>query len=292
MSFVVFGLKASIFLSVLAIGLKSATRDATYLLRRPEALGRALLSMNGIMVLFAVLVVTTFDLNPSVRLALLALAVAPIPPLLPRKVLKAGGAHAYTIGLLVASALLSIVFIPLAIEIFQRISGVPLEMPATSVIPLVLLTVLLPLAIGIAVRTLKPELAERSARPVGEVATGLLLVSAVLLLAAAWRPMISLIGNGTLAAFIGFCLVGLFVGHLLGGPASENRTVLAMATAARHPGIAIAVVHVNFPGAKLAPAAVLLFLIVNAIVSGIYLAWRRRHPPSLQVAAHRRSRLA
>jgi BASS family bile acid:Na+ symporter len=118
------------------------------------------------------------------------------------------------------------------------------------------------------------------------------VASAVLLLAAAWQPMVSLIGNGTLAAFIGFCLVGLFAGHLLGGPASENRTVLATATAARHPGIAIAVVHANFPGAKLAPAAVLLFLIVNAIVSGIYLAWRKRHPPTLQVAAHGGSRIA
>jgi BASS family bile acid:Na+ symporter len=84
---------------------------------------------------------------------------------------------------------------------------------------------------------------------------------------------VSLIGNGTIVAIAAFVMVGLLTGHLLGGPAGEDRSVLALASAAHHPGIA----NVNFPEQKLAPAAVLLYLIVMVIVTSLYVMWRRRH---------------
>jgi BASS family bile acid:Na+ symporter len=52
--------------------------------------------------------------------------------------------------------------------------------------------------------------------------------------------------------------------------------VLALSTASRHPGVALAIAHANFPDEKLAPAAVLLYLIVSGIVSLPYLRWNRR----------------
>ena len=68
---------------------------------------------------------------------------------------------------------------------------------------------------------------------------------------------------------------GLAAGHLLGGPQSEDRTALALSTSSRHPAVALAMASANFPDQKLIPAAILLYLIVNAIVSLPYLAWRR-----------------
>jgi len=52
--------------------------------------------------------------------------------------------------------------------------------------------------------------------------------------------------------------------------------VLALCTASRHPGIAIAIAAANFPDQKRVPAAVLLYLIVNGILSGPYLKWTRQ----------------
>jgi BASS family bile acid:Na+ symporter len=92
----------------------------------------------------------------------------------------------------------------------------------------------------------------------------------------AWLAMVSLVGNGTIVAIVAFSLVGLVVGHLLGGPDSDDCAVLALATASRHPGVALAIASANFPGEKVVPAAVLLYLIVSAIVSIPYLTWRRR----------------
>jgi hypothetical protein len=75
-------------------------------------------------------------------------------------------------------------------------------------------------------------------------------------------------------------VVGLAAGHLLGGPDAEDRTVLALSTASRRPAIAMAIAHTNFPEQTLAMAAVLLYLIVDAIVALPYLNWtKRRHAP-------------
>ena len=48
--------------------------------------------------------------------------------------------------------------------------------------------------------------------------------------------MWTLIGNATVLAFAAFVIVSLAVGHLLGGPAPENRIAPAISTASRHPG--------------------------------------------------------
>jgi BASS family bile acid:Na+ symporter len=80
--------------------------------------------------------------------------------------------------------------------------------------------------------------------------------------------------------------LGLAVGHLFGGPNPEDRTVLALSTATRHPGVALAIAGANAPGGnKTVLAAVLLYLIVNAIVSIPYVNWRKHRQQTRLAAA-------
>jgi BASS family bile acid:Na+ symporter len=65
-------------------------------------------------------------------------------------------------------------------------------------------------------------------------------------------------------------------GHWLGGPDSDDRTALAIASSMRHPGVALAIARLNFPEEPLVPAAVILFLLINVIVTLPYGAWRRK----------------
>ncbi len=268
--------KSSLFLSVLALGMRATTRDATHHLRRPELLARTLWSMNGAMALLAVIMIAVFDLRPVVKLALAAIAVSPVPPVLPRKALKAGGQTDYTIGLLVAAALASIPFIPLSMEVLQALFHVPLRMSAASVAALTVTTILLPLAAGMALCRFVPGLSARVARPLGTFAFVLLLVSLLPILVVTRQSIAALVGNGTILAFAAFSVVGLAVGHMLGRPDGDNRVVLALSTATRHPAMAIAIAHSNFPEARQAPAAVVLFFLVNFPLSGLYLVWYRR----------------
>lgn len=266
-------LKASILLNVFTIGLRASPHDASYLFRRPAELIRALLAMNLLMPLFAFALVSLFDLNPAVRIALVALSVSPIPPLLPKKIAKAGGADSYGIGLLIAVGLLSIIFVPLAMEIIERVLKVPLQMSAASIASLIFMTVLLPIGLGIAVHSLVPALAERVAKPVSQIAIMVLLACVIAILVSAAPAIWTLAGNGTVMALAAFVLFGLAIGHVLGGPVPENRTALALSTASRHPGIALALAQANFPEQKLATAAVLLYLVVNAVIAIPYLSW-------------------
>ena len=274
-------LQASIVLNVIGLGLNASPQDATSLLRRPNRLLRSLCAMHVVMLACAVALAVNFDLHPAVKIALVALAVSPIPPLLPKKTLQVGGEASYTIGLLVAAALLAIMFVPVAVELLGRAFGTPRHMSPGVVARLVLLTVLVPLVVGIAVRSLAAAFAARIARPVSLVATVLLIASALPVLFTAWPTIVSLTGDGTIVALAAFVLVGLAVGHLLGGPDPEDRTVLALSTASRHPGVALAIAHATFPDQQLVLAAVLLYLLVSTIVSIPYLGWsRRRHAGS------------
>jgi BASS family bile acid:Na+ symporter len=274
---ILLALKASIFLNVFSLGFNASPQDATYLFRNPGRLARALSSMYVVMPLFAAALAFAFDLHPAVKIALVALAVSPIPPLLPKKEMRAGAESSFVIGLLVAAALLSIVFTPLAVNLLGKAFGTPARMPPAAIARLVLLTVIVPLGVGMLVRRAAPTFAERAAKPITLLATALLFASVIPILFTAWPAIEYLIGNGTVAAIAAFVLVGLAAGHLLGGPDPEDRTVQALSTASRHPGIALAIASANFPEQKLTPAAILLYLIVSAIVTIPYVAWRKRH---------------
>jgi bile acid:Na+ symporter, BASS family len=263
-------LKTSLFLSVFALGLKASFADATFLLRRPREIGRAFLAMNLLMPLVAFLLAITFDLNPAVKIALVTVSVSPVPPVFPKKALKIGCKENYAVGLLVAAGLLSVVLVPATMELFRLVTNVPLQMSVSSVAEMVFVTILLPLLLGIGVRRLAPLLAEPAA-PIISTAASLLLVLGLLpVLFSAAKTMLSLVGNGTLLSFSVFAIVGLLVGHFLGGPDPENRSVLALAAATRHPGIAVAIAHANFPDQKLAVPAVFLYTVVGAILAGLY----------------------
>src|SRR5258705_3153268 len=99
-------LKVSVVALVVAIGLKASLQDATYLLRRPGELLRAILAMNVLLPIVMIALAFFFDLTPAVRIALVALSVSPVPPILPNRAIKAGGEESYSIGLLVAAAVM------------------------------------------------------------------------------------------------------------------------------------------------------------------------------------------
>ena len=75
----------SVMLIVVALGLRYALSDAAYLLNRPSLLVRSLVAMNVIMPLLAIWLVSSFDFKTPVKVALVALAISPLPPFLPGK---------------------------------------------------------------------------------------------------------------------------------------------------------------------------------------------------------------
>jgi bile acid:Na+ symporter, BASS family len=269
-------IKSSIVLTVLGLGLNATWQDATSVFRQPGLLVRSVLSMNVTMPLVAAGFVVAFNLPPSVEIALVALAISPVPPILPKKEMKAGGHASYAVGLLVAIGLLAIVTVPITLSLFANAFDRTAHVAPLAIAKIVLASVLLPLAAGIALRQWAPALAERSARPVSLLGTILLFASAFPLVYASWPAVRALFGNGTVAIIAVMAAIGLVVGHVLGGPTAEDRTVLALSTTSRHPAIALAAAVAAGAETKPELAAILLYVIVALLVSIPYVAWRRR----------------
>jgi BASS family bile acid:Na+ symporter len=270
-------LKASIIAFVFGLGLKSKPEDILSLVRRPSLLARTLLSMNVVMPLFAVALVSTLTLRPGVAIALLALSLSPVPPLMPGKAARAGGDTSYAVGMFVIVSLVSIVWVPFAVQMLGSFFGRPLGVPPATMAKIVAILILGPLLLGMAVRKFAASFAKRIQPSVSIAADVALVVPAALILFSAWRAILGQIGDGTALILAAFVIVGLVVGHLLGGPVPEERTDLALATALRHPGVALTVAAVAFPNEHELKALVALYLIVNVLISLPYVRWRAKH---------------
>ncbi|MGH8172050.1 MAG: hypothetical protein ACREPX_02815 [Rhodanobacteraceae bacterium] len=279
---IMLAVNASMFLIVFSIGLHATLENATFLFRQPGLFFRSILAMNIIMFVLAAAVALLVDLPLPVQVALVALALSPVPPILPSKQLKVGGSE-YTIGLLVAASICSVVLVPLALELLQSTGIVErrLAMGAVSigidkVAPIVLMSIVIPLLAGILVNRFAPAFAARIARPISTVATILLVVAFIPVLYSATPMFWHLVYSGVLISLILFTVVGVIVGHVLGGPVPENRSVLALATSARHPGIALAIASINFADEKAVMAVVMYHLIIASIIVIPYVRWRSR----------------
>jgi BASS family bile acid:Na+ symporter len=269
-------LKVSIMLTLFGFGLRATREDLLYLLRRPRVLVRSLMAMFVVMPVFAILMTRLGSFNRAVVIALIALSISPVPPFLPRKVTKSGGHGPYSLGLTVTAASFSIVYVPLAVYVIGKYFNRPFAMGAGAVAKLIVLSVLAPLAAGIVFRKVAPGTAERIADPLGRIAGIVLLIGVLFVLAFSLPAAWPLIGNGTILAFIAFAIVGLAVGHFLGGPGSEQRVTLALSTASRHPALALAIAGVNAPDERRVIYAVLLYLVVSALITIPYVAWQRK----------------
>jgi len=269
-------LTASILLLVFALGLRATAEDATYVLRRPALILRGFLAMGVIVPAVAATLAALFHLARPVEIAMVAMAVSPVPPILPGKQLKLGGRSHYVFGLLVAAALLAVIYVPLAIEVLGWLFRREAHVGAGVVARVVGITVLLPLAAGLIVHRVAPMVAERIAPSAARLGNVLLLAGLLAVLVATGPAIVSLVGNGTVLVIAAVVVAGLAAGQWLGGPDPADRTALAIASSMRHPGVALTIARLNFPEEPLVPAAVLLFVLVNVIVTLPYGAWRRR----------------
>jgi len=265
----------SVGLTVIALGLRCTLADAAYLFDKPSLLVRSLVAMNVIMPLLTVWLVSSFDLKTPVKVALVALAISPLPPFLPGKRLNLTS-RGYIYGIVVAAAACSVVLVPLTASLLSSHFHTQ-HVAAVKVLAVVALTVLAPLSIGLFIQRIRPTRAPSLAAVLSKIGTGLLIVACIPVLVMEWPTFRSLYGDGTVVAAIVLSGLGLLVGNLLGGPDPQNRTVLALATASRHPGVAlVAGVSASAQAPRLVTAAVLLAFVVSTIVSVPYAAWRKR----------------
>jgi len=273
---IILAAKASIVGMVFALGLRSKPEDVAELLGRPGLLFRSFVAINIIPPLFAIAAIALLPLRLEIEVMLLALSLSPIPPLLPGKASSARGDRSFAIALLVVFALLSVVWVPLAVQIAGWIFGRPVGVDPKAIAWIVATLIIVPLALGMALRRFAADFAGRIHHAVSLLSTIVLVIVALLIIANSARAMLAQTGDGVLVLMAVFVLVGLAAGHLLGGPEPRERTDLALAAASRHPGITLAVAQMIFPAGHAATALVAIYLIVCILLGLPYIKWRAR----------------
>ncbi|MFF2306111.1 hypothetical protein ACFVVP_26885 [Streptomyces sp. NPDC058128] len=277
--FLVFNI--SLAVTVFCYGLTAQHfNDIRYMWQHPRLTLLSLIAMYILTPVLGLVLAETIDMPIPAKVAIVAISLSMIPPLLPQKELQAGGHGSYGIGLVIVTALLAPVGIPALVAFLGKLMNRPYGVSPIHIGVIVLELVIAPLVAGVLVGWLLPQ---RITAPVQKhapkVASTLTLVALVLLLIAVapviWKGATAWI----LLAGVLFNVGGLAIGHLMAGPNRVHAVVLALSCASRHPAIAFTIARESYPGKNIAAAAITV-LVLNGIICGWYVKWQRKRTGS------------
>ncbi|MGH8204647.1 MAG: hypothetical protein ACREST_08560, partial [Steroidobacteraceae bacterium] len=158
------GINLSMALMVFSVALSAGPGHVRAALKDAGLLARSLLAMYVIAPVVVVFVALNFDLNHGVLVALLLLALSPVPPILPGKQIKAGGTPGYVLGLLLVASLAAIVVVPAGVRLIGQVFGRDLRVPLGVTTGVVATSVLLPVIAGLLVARFAPGFASKAAK--------------------------------------------------------------------------------------------------------------------------------
>lgn len=269
-------LQLSIVGAVLAIGLATKAGDLVSLLKRPGLLLRSLFTANVLMLLVAILIVRVMNLPHVAAVGLIAMSMAPMPPILPNSMIKAGGEASYARALLATMGFATVIWVPFVFALIVPLFGIETGVSPFATLKMVLITILAPLIAGGVIARLWPRFAAVVSRPLGLISMLVLVASLLVVIVGAWDAILAHVGGGAVLAILLFTVAALGLGHLMGGPVPADRTVLALACALRHPGILVVVVRLTAPDEAGVGAFALLVLLTSFACCLPYLLWRKR----------------
>lgn len=270
----------TIFSLMLAMGVNHSFQQLTSLWRRPQLLLRSLLAVIVLVPVVVGLLLWVFEVPLAVATGIAVLAAAPGAPLTYKRAEMAGGEPTYTASLQLTLALLAVVITPLILAIFHALFELAdLGLTPFEVARQVAEVTFLPVIIGLFIQRFAPRLAEVTGKPVQMIANVLFILLFVVLisllvLSPDLRMMLNLGGLPT-AAIIIMAASSLAIGHLLGGPSQEQRSVLAIASIARNVGLALFVAELSDHGQNFIPT-ILTYMILAALLAVPYSVWSKR----------------
>jgi len=162
-------------------------------------------------------------------------------------------------------------FLLMVVTIFYVPIVLPLLLPGVEVNPWdiaksLIVTMLVPIILGLMYRAHSPEGARQWAPLMNKVSGVALLIMLVTGLGLNLSNIISLIGSFGFLALILFVVGSLAIGMLMGGRDPAVRSVLGLGTAQRNVAAAILVTSLNFPGTMTLPFVLVASIILPLIL--------------------------
>jgi predicted Na+-dependent transporter len=280
--------KIGIFLVLLSLGLGLSLKQLREFWQQPVLVVKSFLAVNVLVPIAAfLLVISVFHgLPSSTRIVLLIMAAVPSAPMIVKTVPKKVGRFDFVAPLQVSLAWLSIVTIPLVVVFLKHwfsVSG--WNVTPQSVAPQIVQAQLLPLGIGMLLGELAPEWADSLQKPLAKIGNTILVALLVLILAIA-LPKVWVFTKGQFISVLAMSImiiISLAIGHLMGGPAEDVRSALAVVTSMRNTGLALVLVMTNIPSLKEVRIEIITYALLTTILSTIYVKWRKRSNAQEQI---------
>jgi BASS family bile acid:Na+ symporter len=218
-----------------------------------------------------------FGAQPMVAAGFLILAVCPGAPYGPPFTAIAKGNVPVAVGLMMLLAASSALLAPVLLHLLLPLvaGDEPLTVSAAAVLGTLLVTQLLPLCVGMAVRQWLPAVAHRLQRPANLVSKALNLAVVGLILAAQFRLFLE-IRPRAYVGMLALLLLSWAAGWLLGGPSAAHRRTMTLTTSLRNVGVGLVIATGAFAGTAAVTAALVygLFEVAGSLL--LALGWARR----------------
>jgi len=248
--------------SMLALGLNLTVGQVLAPLRNIKLVCLALLANFVLMPFGAFGIEKLLRLDQSLGVGLVLLGTAAGAPFLPKLAQIAKTDLAFAVALMVLLMIVTIGYMPLVLPLL--IEGASVD-PVKIARSLVLL-MLLPLAVGLAMKASYQVAAARVKPVLDRVSNLSLILLTVLIWVTNFDKVLAIFGTRGILAGVLFTVLALGAGHLLGGPSGDSRRVLALGTAQRNIAAALLVGEQTFSDPK-----VVVMVIVVADVGLIIL---------------------
>ena len=247
--------------SMLAMGAGLTIPQIAEPLRNARLVVLALLANFVLMPLGAIALAKVLQLDEPFAIGLLVLGCAAGAPFLPKLAELAKGNLAFAVGAMVLLMVGTVAYLPIVLPLL--LPGITVN--AWEIARSLLLLMLLPLAMGLALKARYGELAAR-VKPVLDWISNVSLILLVCLITAAnIDKVLQVFGTRAILAGLLFIVLGLGTGWLLGGSGAGTKRVMALGTGQRNIAAAL-VVASSFSDPK-----VVVMVIVVAIVGLILL---------------------
>ena len=240
-----FGLIAGTIILTLAQGLDIPIGHLAYFREHPGLLLRSLLAVVVLVPVAALLVILLVSPSPAVAVGLAILAACPAAPQMIVSIPKAGGELAYVASLHLALGVLSLVTIPVTLALLSDALNFQASVSPYVIAEQVGTSLFIPLLLGMLFLAVFPRAAKKIRMPLALIGQAISLLTIVLILIMNYHFLLQLDLRSYLAMAL-MIMIALGIGHFLAPPQPEERTTLALESAARHPGLAFLIAVLNF----------------------------------------------
>jgi BASS family bile acid:Na+ symporter len=260
---------------MLSIGMTVKFQQVTESVRYPWLVAFALIANFALVPVVTVGLLVAFQPDPFVSAGFLILAVCPGAPLGPTLSGLARGDVSLATGLMVLLSGLSVVLSPMLLGVL--LGAIAPESNATvnylAILFTLLLTQLLPLALGLVVHGLAPALTQKLVKPTRAVANVLLLLLIGAIIFAQYDTLAAIRTHAWLGMTALFA-ASLGIGWFCGGLDFEKQKSVAMTTATRNVAVGLVIAAGSLAGTPAVTAVVAygLFSTLGALALALILA--------------------